>query len=77
MSEITDTNQPTARWQRNFYLTGTLCGAVVGLATAYFLVRGAERRGEGPPDISTTDLLRSSIGIIGIMRGIAALGEKN
>lgn len=74
--EMTETNQPINKWQRSYLLTGTVCGAVIGLATAYFLVRGAERRGEGPPDISTTDLLRSTIGVIGIMRGIAALGER-
>ena len=62
-------------WQNRYLVTGTVCGAALGLATAYFLVKSSEKNRGGPPDISTSDLLRSTIGLIGIVRGIASLGE--
>ena len=46
-------------------------------ATAYLMVRTAEEQGDGPPSITTGDAIRATVGIIGTIRGIAALGERS
>jgi hypothetical protein len=63
-------------WKRNILIAGAAFGAVIGLGTAYLLARTAEESGHGPPAISTGDAIKSAIGIIGLMRGIAALGDR-
>ena len=50
-------------------------GALLGLATAYLMVRTAEENKGGPPTVNTVDALKASIGVIGIIRSIAALGD--
>lgn len=55
---------------------GAFIGALVGAGTAYLLARTAEESGGGPPQISTGDAIKSAIGIVGIVRGIAALGDR-
>lgn len=62
-------------WQNRFLVMGTVLGAAAGLASAWMLVKSAEKNNEGPPEISSADLLRSTIGVIGIVRGIASLGD--
>jgi hypothetical protein len=56
-------------------LIGAILGAVAGLVSAWMLVKSAEKKHGGPPEISGTDMLRSTVGIIGIIRGIASLGD--
>ncbi|MDX1664204.1 MAG: hypothetical protein R3272_10435 [Candidatus Promineifilaceae bacterium] len=64
-------------WKTKLYVVGAGVGALVGIGTAYLLARTAEESGQqGPPEISTGDAVKSVIGIVGIMRGIAALGDK-
>ncbi|MCA9987554.1 MAG: hypothetical protein KDE59_24765 [Anaerolineales bacterium] len=63
-------------WKSKYLLAGTLIGALAGLGTAYLMARTAEERGEGPPEIKTVDALRASVGLIGVVRAIAALGDK-
>ncbi|MCA9872033.1 MAG: hypothetical protein KC441_00185 [Anaerolineales bacterium] len=58
-------------------LIGALGGALVGLGTAYLMARTAEESSGGPPKIKTTDALRIGISAIGLIRGIAALGDNN
>jgi hypothetical protein len=67
----------TDNWRTNLYIAGIAIGALVGFGTAYLLARTAEEghRG-GPPSITTSDAIKSAIGVIGLMRGIAALGDK-
>lgn len=62
-------------WKPKLLIVGTALGALLGFISAYFMARSAEERAGGPPEISTGDLLRVSIGVIGLMRGIAALGD--
>lgn len=63
-------------WKRNIIAVGTIVGAAIGLGTAYLLIRTAEEQGRhGPPNISTSDAIKAGLGIIGMMRGIAALGD--
>jgi hypothetical protein len=66
---------PNPSWKTKILLTGTIFGALVGAGTAYLLARSAESNRGGPPEISTKDLLSTGIAIIGVIRGIAALGD--
>lgn len=65
----------TNDWKRNFMLFGGLIGAAIGTGTAYLLVRTAEEKGGGRPEITTADFIKAGIGVVGVMRGIAALGD--
>ena len=69
-SENTNSN-----WKTNLLLVGTIGGALIGAGTAYLLARSAESNRGGPPEIATKDLLSTGIAIIGVIRGIAALGD--
>jgi hypothetical protein len=62
-------------WKVRVLVIGTMVGALIGFGTAYLLSRTAEESGGEPPEISTTDAIKASIGVIGLMRGIASLGE--
>jgi hypothetical protein len=63
-------------WKTKTYIVGLVVGALFGAGTAYLLVRTAEESGSGgPPSISTGDFIKSAVGIVGVMRGIAALGD--
>lgn len=63
-------------WKSKFLISGALVGALVGLATAYLLARAAEEDGQGPPQVNTMDAIRVAMGVIGTMRGVAALGKR-
>ncbi|HSH04978.1 MAG TPA: hypothetical protein VLL52_20860 [Anaerolineae bacterium] len=67
----------TNNWKTKFFIRGALIGAVLGLITAYLLARNAEENSTEPPEIATMDALKATIGLIGVIRGIAALGNKN
>lgn len=69
MTETTNT------WKNKALLIGALLGALLGLSTAYLLTRTADERGGQPPQISTGDAIKTAIGIIGVVRGIASLGD--
>ncbi|WP_420642475.1 hypothetical protein [Candidatus Leptofilum sp.] len=62
-------------WKTNLLLVGAIGGALLGAGTAYLLARSAESSKGGPPEISTRDLLSTGIAIIGVIRGIASLGD--
>lgn len=64
-----------SNWKTNLLLVGAIGGALIGAGTAYLLARSAESNRGGPPEISTKDLLSTGIAIIGVIRGIAALGD--
>jgi len=66
----------TNNWKTKFLLVGTAIGAIVGLGTAYLLTRTAEETEGGPPKITTTDALKVGVSVIGVARGIAALGKR-
>lgn len=67
--------QLNSKWKTNIMIVGTVGGALIGAGTAYLLARSAESNRGGPPEISTKDLLSTGIAIIGVIRGIAALGD--
>jgi hypothetical protein len=63
-------------WKTKMLVIGGVLGAVIGLGTAYLLVREAEEKGGGPPEISTADAVKATVGVVGLMRGIASLGNR-
>jgi len=63
-------------WKTKIIITFALIGAVVGVVTGYLFSRTAEDSGGQAPKINTTDALKSAIGIIGVVRGIASLGGR-
>ena len=68
--------QSSNSWKTRFLLAGAVVGAVTGLGTAYLLARTAEEKASGPPQISTGDAIKATVGVIGVVRGIAALGDR-
>lgn len=75
MSDLQEETQPL-NWRTKFLLIGALLGAVAGVGTAYLLARTAEESRNGPPEITTSDAVKAAVGIIGVVRGIAALGDR-
>lgn len=66
-----------SNWKMKVIVVSTIVGAVTGLAAGFLLSRSAEERGGTPPKIKTADALRLIVGIIGLVRGIAALGDRD
>lgn len=62
-------------WKAKTYIIGGLVGAAVGLTTAFLLARNAEETRSGPPQISSGDALKLGVAVLGVMRGVAALGD--
>jgi hypothetical protein len=62
-------------WKTKIIVGSTVIGAVSGLAAGLLLSRTSEEKGSSPPKIQTSDALRLAIGVIGLVRGIAALGD--
>ena len=62
-------------WKTKLLLIGAAGGALLGAGTAYLLARSAENSRGGPPEIATKDLLSTGIAVIGVIRGIASLGD--
>jgi hypothetical protein len=62
-------------WRATFFIGGTVIGALIGLATAYLMIRSAEERDGRPPKITTADAIRVGVSTIGLVRGIALLGD--
>lgn len=68
--------EPTSNWKNKALIVGAILGALLGLTTAYLVTRTADERDGKPPQISTGDAIKTAIGVIGVVRGIAALGDK-
>ena len=62
-------------WKVKILVIGAVSGALLGLGTGYLLTRTAEEAGGEPPKIKTTDGIKIAIGVIGLVRGIIALGD--
>jgi len=70
------TDRENDNWKTKVLITGGVLGALAGLSTAYLLARAAEEKGSGPPQISTGDSIKMAVAVIGVVRGIAALGDR-
>lgn len=66
----------TDNWRTKTMILGGVIGALIGVGAAYLLARTAEESGGGPPKITTSDAIKSAIGIVGLVRGIASLGDR-
>lgn len=64
-------------WKTKIIIGSTVVGAASGLIAGFLLSRTADEQGGGPPKVKTGDALRLAIGIIGLVRGIAALGDRD
>ena len=62
-------------WKTKTYIIGGVAGLLIGLGTAFLLVRSSDERVGGPPEVSTMDALKVGVAVIGLVRGIAALGD--
>lgn len=62
-------------WKIKVLIGSTIVGAMSGLAAGFLLSRTSDEKGGGPPKIKTADGLRLAVGVIGLVRGIAALGD--
>lgn len=62
-------------WKVKILVGSTLIGAVTGLAAGFLLSRNSEEKSGSAPTIQTMDAIRLAIAVIGVVRGIAALGD--
>lgn len=62
-------------WKTKTYLAGGILGLLLGLGTAFLLVRSSNERTGGPPEVSTMDAIKVGVAVIGLVRGIASLGD--
>jgi len=63
-------------WQTKVLITGGIIGAGVGLLTSWLLIRTSRETRGGPPAITTGDAIKVGITTIGLVRAIAALGDR-
>jgi hypothetical protein len=68
--------EKTENWQIKVLITGGVLGAVLGVLTSWLLVRTSRETRGGPPAISTGDAIKVGITTIGLVRAIAALGDR-
>ncbi|MCB8942316.1 MAG: hypothetical protein H6658_00940 [Ardenticatenaceae bacterium] len=61
-------------WKTKILIIGAAIGALAGLGAAYLMIRTAEENDGSLPEIKTTDAIKAILNIIGLVRGIAALG---
>lgn len=66
---------PTNNWKTKTYIIGGVVGALIGLGAAFLLARSSDERDGGPPEVSTGDFLKVGVAVIGLVRGIASLGD--
>ncbi len=62
-------------WKTKTYIIGAVAGALLGLGTAFLLARSSDERSGGPPEVTTLDALKVGVAVIGLVRGIASLGN--
>lgn len=63
-------------WERRVVMAGGILGAFVGVVTSLLLIRTSREAHAGPPAINTSDAFKVGITAIGLVRSIAALGER-
>ena len=63
-------------WERRVVVAGGILGAFAGVVTSLLLIRTSREAHAGPPAINTSDAFKVGITAIGLVRSIAALGER-
>jgi hypothetical protein len=64
-------------WKVKLIVGSTVLGAIAGFAAGYLLSRNSEEQASSPPKIRTMDGIRLLVNVIGLVRGIAALGDQD
>ena len=64
-----------ANWKKRVFAITGIAGIGLGLLTGYLMVHSAEKNQGKPPELKPTELLGTAIAIIGVVRGIASLGD--
>ena len=64
------------REETRVVVVGGILGAVIGVLTSYLLIRTSKEAHAGPTAITTSDAFKVGITAIGLVRSIAALGER-
>ncbi len=67
--------EQSENWKAKIFVIGGTLGVLLGLGSAYFLIRTTEEHQDGPPKIETTDALKIGFSLVSLVRGIAALGS--
>lgn len=68
--------EETKDWEARVIVVGGIIGAAIGVVTSLLLVRTSREAHAGPPAINTSDAFKVGITAIGLVRSIAALGER-
>jgi hypothetical protein len=75
VSQMNLVEQQDPHWKAKSYVIGGLVGAAIGLGTAFLMARSSEKNRGGPPELEVGEMLRLGVAVIGVVRGIAALGD--
>ncbi|NIM96305.1 MAG: hypothetical protein GTO18_21615 [Anaerolineales bacterium] len=62
------------RWKTRIVMIGGLLGTFIGLGAAYLLIQRAEREG-GEITVSTSDGLKISLVVLGLLSRLNQIGE--
>jgi len=63
-------------WKRKYILIGGIIGLVSGLFAAFVLIQRAEQR-QMTPKINAGDGVKVGLGVLGVLKLIADLGDKS
>jgi hypothetical protein len=69
-------SQEFSNWKKQVLAITSVSGIALGLFTGYLMIRSAEKHEGKPPELNPTDILGTAIAVIGVVRGIATLGDK-
>ncbi len=64
-------------WEARVLVAGGALGAIIGLLTSWLLIRTSRETRSGSPAITTGDAFKVGITAIGLVRSIAALGDRH
>ncbi len=67
--------QTKENWKTKFLIIGAVVGLVSGVFAAYMMVQRAEQKNR-TPELNAGDGVKVGLGLLGVMKLIADLGEK-
>lgn len=62
-------------WKTKTFIIGAFAGLTIGLAAAYILIQRSEQENI-PPQITAGDGVKVGLGLLGVLRLISDLGNK-